>query len=109
MLLNLVSGIAVVGLTGWLLVTARVSTARFGWQYNLWALLVVLLWAQPWSRNDPFRTGRRLIRWIVYGVLVVAAFGFWYVFGGLWPVLVIIELIVLFLIEITGHPETIEE
>ena len=108
-MLNLVSGIAVVGLTGWLLVTALVSTARFGWQYNVWALVVVLLWAQPWSRNDPYRTGRHLVRRMIYGILVVAAFGFWYVFGGIWPVLVMIEVIILFLVEITGRPETTED
>jgi len=108
-MLNLVSGIAMVGLAGWLLVTGWVSQSRFSWQYNVWAMLVVLLWAQPWNRNDPYRTGMQLIRRIVYGILVVAAFGFWYVFGGLWPVLVILEVLVLLLVEITGHPDVEED
>jgi len=108
-MLNLVSGIAMVGLAGWLLVTGWVSQSRFNWQYNVWAMLVVLLWAQPWNRNDPYRTGRQLIRRIVYGILVVAAFGFWYVFGGLWPVLVILEVLVLLLVEITGRPDVEED
>jgi hypothetical protein len=103
-MLTLFSGIAFLGITIWLLLTAWLSQSRFAWQYNIWAMLVVLLWAQPWSRSDPYRTDQRLVRGIFYILLFLADFGFWYLFGGLWPVILAVEVLVLLLIEITGRP-----
>ena len=102
-MLNVVSGIAVLGLMEWLLLTAWLSRARLSWQYNLWAMIVVLFWAQPWSRNDPYRTGQRSIRTGVYGLLILIALGTGLIFGiwGAW--LVGLEAILLFVLEVSGR------
>jgi hypothetical protein len=102
-MLNIVSGVAVLGLTEWLLLAAWLSQATLAWQYNLWAMIVVLFWAQPWSRSDPYRTGHRGLRVIVYSLLLMAAFGSALVFGmwGAW--LVLLEASLLFITEITGR------
>ena len=103
-MLTLLSGIAFLGMTLWLLVTAWLSQSRFAWQYDLWAMVIVLLWAHPWRRSDPYRTDQRPIRGIFYALLLLAIFGFWYLFGGLWPVILAVEVVILFLIEVTGRP-----
>ena len=102
MWLNIFSGIAVVGLMEWLLITAWLSTARTAWQYNIWAIVVVLLWAQPWSSRDPYRTGRQTIRWLVYLVLLMATLASAFVFKSLMPLAVTLAIFLLGLVEFTG-------
>ena len=102
MWLNIFSGVAVVGLMEWLLITAWLSTSRTAWQYNVWAFVVVLLWAQPWSSRDPYRTGRQMIRWLVYLVLLMATLASAFVFDSLAPLVVTLAIILLGLIEFTG-------
>ncbi len=97
------SGTAVLVLTEWLLLTASLSKSRLSWQYNLWAMLVVLLWAQPWSRSDPYRTGQQWIRWLFYFFLLLGTFGFFYIFSGMWPFLVILEILILAAVEGFGR------
>ena len=102
MMLNILSGAAVIGLMEWLLITAWLSTSRTAWQYNFWALVVVLLWAQPWSSRDPYRTGRVMIRWLVYLVLLVATLASAFVFDSLGPLPVTLAIVLLGAIEFMG-------
>ena len=102
-MLTLFSGIAALGLTEWLLLTAWLSKSRLAWQYNLWAMLVVLLWAQPWSRSDPYRTGKQWLRWLIYFFLLLATFAFFYIFGGFWSLVVMLEIITLAAVEGFGR------
>ena len=81
MLLNLVSGLAVLILTEWLLLTASLSVSALSEQYYLWALLVVLLWAQPWSTSDRYRSDNPLIRRLTYAALVLISLAHGYIFG----------------------------
>jgi len=102
-MLTFLSGTAALILSEWLLLTAWLSKSRLAWQYNLWAMLVILLWAQPWSRSDPYHTGIQWMRWLFYFLLVMATFAFFYVFGGLWPLLVILEILILAAVEGLGR------
>jgi hypothetical protein len=103
MWLNIFSGVAVVGLMEWLLITAWLSTSRMDWQYTVWAILVVVLWAQPWSSRDPYRTGRQMIRWLVYLVLMMATLASSVVFDSLTPLAVGLAVFLLGVIEFTGQ------
>jgi hypothetical protein len=105
MWLNFFSGVAVVGLMEWLLITAWLSTSRTAWQYNFWAIVVVLLWAQPWSSRDPYRTGRAMIRWMVYMVLLLATLASAFVFKSLGPLPVTLAILLLGAIEFMGRRE----
>jgi hypothetical protein len=105
MWLNLFSGVAVVGLMEWLLITAWLSTSRTAWQYNFWAIVVVALWAQPWSSRDRYRTGRAMIRWMVYMVLLLGTFASAFVFKSLGPLSVTLAILLLGAIEFMGRRE----
>jgi hypothetical protein len=101
-MLNFISGFAVLGITEWLLLTAWLSQSRLSWQYTFWVLVVVLLWGQPWSRRDPYRTGNQIIRWLVYFLLLMESMGSSYIFDALWPLLLAIEVGILVAFEFTG-------
>jgi hypothetical protein len=103
MMLNILSGVAVIGLMEWLLITAWLSTSRTAWQYNFWAMVVVVLWAQPWASRDPYRTGRTMIRWGVYLVLLLATLASAFVFDSLGPLPVTLAIILMGSIELTGR------
>jgi hypothetical protein len=105
MWLNLFSGVAVVGLMEWLLITAWLSTSRTAWQYNFWAVVVVALWAQPWSSRDRYRTGNAMIRWLVYMFLLVATLGSAFVFKSLGPLTVALAILLLGAVEFMGARE----
>ena len=102
-MLYFVSGVAVVGLMEWFLITAWLSTSRTAWQYNFWALVLVLLWAQPWSSRDPYRTGNQMMRSLVYLVLLLATLASAIVFRRWAPLLVTLEIVILALIEYAGR------
>jgi len=102
-MLNILSGVAVVGLMEWLLITAWLSTSQTGWQYNFWALVIVLIWAQPWKSRDPYRTGNALIRYLVYLALLLATLASTIVFRGWAPLVVSLEILILGSIELAGR------
>lgn len=103
MLLAIFSGIAVVGLMEWFLITAWLSPSRTAWQYNFWAMVVVLLWAQPWSSRDPYRTGKQVFRWLVYLVLLLGTLASVLVFDSFSPLFVSAEIFILIVIEFSGR------
>ena len=105
MWLNIFSGVAVVGLMEWLLITAWLSTSRTAWQYNFWAMVVVVLWAQPWNSRDRYRTGRAMIRWMVYLILLLGTLGSAFVFKSLGPLSVSLAIVLMGSIEFMGRRE----
>ena len=102
---NIFSGVAVVCLMEWLLITAWLSTSRTAWQYNFWAIVVVALWAQPWSSRDRYRTGNAMIRWFVYMVLLVGTLASAFVFKSLGPLSVTLAITLLAAVEFMGRRE----
>jgi len=105
MWLNIFSGVAVVGLMEWLLITAWLSTSRTAWQYNFWAMVVVALWAQPWSSRDRYRTGNAMIRGLVYMVLLLATLASAFVFKSLGTLSVTLAILLLGAIEFSSRRE----
>lgn len=102
MLLNLVSGLAVLFLTEWLLLTASLSVSDLSEQYYVWAPLVVLLWAQPWSARDRYRTGSQVLRWLTYLALILLSFAHGFIFAR-WAWLIALEAAILAGIEGLGR------
>ena len=103
MLLAILSGIAVVGLMGWFLITGWLSPSRTAWQYNFWAMVVVLLWAQPWSSRDPYRTSKQMFRWLFYLLLFLGTLGSVIVFDSYSPLFITLEIFILAVIEFSGR------
>ena len=102
-MLYILSGLAVVVLMEWFLITAWLSRSQTAWQYNFWAFVIVLLWAQPWSSRNPYRTGRQITRNMVYLVLLLATLASAIVFKRWGPLLVTLEILILALIEFAGR------
>jgi hypothetical protein len=102
-MLSIAGGIAVLGLVEWLLVTGWLSTSPLAWQYNFWAFVVVFVWAQPWSRRDPYRTGNPAVRYTTYAALALASLASSLIFRSLPPLVICLEILVLALIEFTGR------
>jgi len=101
--LFVLSSLAALTLAELLYLNAWLSTNPRAWQYDLWAALVIMLWAQPWSSRDRYRTDSALLRMIVYGALFLAASASAYIFDRWQPGLVGLGIAVLFVIELTGR------
>ncbi|MCI0520250.1 MAG: hypothetical protein L0Z70_08340 [Chloroflexi bacterium] len=86
-----------------LLLTAAYSVTARAWQYTLWAGLVVLLWAQPWSRKDKYITPKPKARVPVYLLLALGSASTAFVFSLPWAYLVTLEILLLMITEITGR------
>ncbi len=104
MLLTLFSGLAVLILTEWLLLTASLSVSALSEQYYVWAVLAVLLWAQPWSARDRYRTSPQFIRWLTYAGLILVSLAHGYIFSR-WAWVVALEGVILGAIEGQGRRE----
>lgn len=101
--LSILSGLAAIVIAELLYLSAWLSTNPRAWQYDLWAALVVVLWAQPWSSRDRYRTDMKLLRMAFFGVLFLAASASAVIFNRWQPGLIGVGIVILFMVELTGR------
>ncbi len=102
-MLNFASAAAVLIFTELFFISAWLSAGSQPWQYNLWAALAVLLWAQPWRRRDPYRTDNLIFRMVIYLVLIILSMSAVYIFGPIQPIFIALEAFILGILEYTGQ------
>jgi hypothetical protein len=102
-MLAILSTAAALFLMEGLLITAAYSVTPRAWQYHIWAALVVLLWAQPWSRKDKYITPRLKPRVPSYLLLILGSGATAFILSLPWAYLVTLEIIVLMVMEVTGR------
>ena len=101
-MISIASSIATLGLTATLLTIAGVkapgTTSVFYWS----TALIILLWSQPWSSRDFYRSDQPIIRWVTYLLLALLILILAVIFpaGANW--LILIEVIVLGTFETFG-------
>jgi hypothetical protein len=101
-MLTILSGMAIILTTVLLIISSWLSVSEFAWIYYIIAGLIVLVWAQPWSRVDPYRTGWQPARWGTYLVITLIGIATGLVFARVAPFMISVEAIILGIIELTG-------
>lgn len=101
--MKLISGLAVLVITQLLLFSAWLSASPRAWMYYLWTAIAVLLWAQPWSRRDPYRTIPAGARAWTYALLAFILIASAFFFDTISPLLILLEVVVLFALDFTGQ------
>ena len=102
MLLPIISSLAVIVLTHWLLLTAWMSASPRAYLYNIFAVVAVVLWAQPWNSRDPYRTSHPMVRMITYLLLLVGMVANGYIFNRSGAFMVAVAVLILGGIELLG-------
>ena len=102
-MVSLASSAAVLLITQLLFISAWLSARQNPWLHYLWAAIIVLLWAQPWSRSDPYRTNKLIVRLGTYVLIILMSLASWYVYDRTPILLVGLLALVLGLIEYRGQ------
>lgn len=87
-MLQYLSSVSALALVVILEMVAMMSVSDNPERYFWFAGLVILLWAQLFSLNDPYRTDRSLLRTLTYLGFVVASIAMAYIFDRWQPYLI---------------------